>query len=66
MIDVKHKRCEYEGCDLQPVFDVKDGKGRFCVSHKTDEMVDVKSKRCEFVGCDIKLTFDMAERDDFV
>jgi hypothetical protein len=51
MIDVKSKRCEHVGCDKQPGFDIKGGKGRFCASHKTIEMIDVKNKRCEHVGC---------------
>jgi hypothetical protein len=59
MVDVISKRCEQEGCDsLNPVFDNKGGKGRFCVTHKTAEMVDVKHKRCEFEGCDSRPNFD--------
>ena len=46
------KKCEHEGCDSLPSFNIKGGKGRFCSAHKTAEMVDVKNKRCEHEGCD--------------
>ena len=55
----KLKLCEQEGCDSQPSFDIKGGKGRFCVTHKTAEMVDVVSKRCEHEGCDSRPSFDI-------
>ena len=57
MVDVKSKRCEHEGCDSRPSFDLKGGKGRFCGSHKTAEMVDVKSKRCEHEGCNTRAQY---------
>ena len=57
MVDVKNKRCEHPGCDSRPTFDIKGGKGRFCVTHKTAEMVDVKSKRCEHPGCNIRASY---------
>ena len=45
-------KCEHEGCDSRPYFNIKGGKGKFCVAHKTAEMVNVVSKRCEHEGCD--------------
>ena len=59
MIDVKNKRCEHEGCDSQPSFDIIGGKGHFCITHKTLEMIDVRSKRCEHEGCDSRPVFDI-------
>ena len=61
MVDVVNKRCEHEGCDFRPYFDIKGGKGRFCSQHKTAEMVDVKHKRCEHEeGCDsLNPSFDI-------
>jgi len=42
------KKCEHQGCEsLNPAFDIKGGKGRFCYTHKIAEMIDVKHKRCE-------------------
>jgi hypothetical protein len=54
MVNVKHKRCEHEGCDsTNRSFNIKGSKnGRFCAEHKTAEMIDVKNKRCEHEGCD--------------
>jgi uncharacterized protein YxjI len=46
------RTCAQEGCKTHPNFDIKGGKGRFCIIHKTAEMVNVKSKRCEYEGCD--------------
>jgi hypothetical protein len=59
MVDVVSKRCEHKGCESQPAFDIKGGKGRFCRKHKTAEMVNVKSKRCEHDECDSQPTFDV-------
>jgi hypothetical protein len=52
MIDVRHTRCEHEGCQTGPSFDIKGGKGRFCVKHKEAGMIDVRHTRCEHEGCD--------------
>ena len=52
-------KCEHEGCDSQPAFNIKGGKRKFCVKHKTAEMVDVKNKRCEHEGCDSRPVFDI-------
>ena len=53
MIDVKHKRCEQDGCNLQPSYDIKGGKGRFCTTHKMLDMIDIKNHYCEYIGCTI-------------
>lgn len=42
-----------EQCHKNGIFDIKGGKGRFCVSHKSSEMVNVISKQCEYDGCDL-------------
>lgn len=48
----KHKRCEKDGCDTIPCFNVPGEKrGKFCLEHKEDGMVDVRHKRCEKDGC---------------
>jgi len=53
MVDVKNKKCEFEGCESQPSFANRGEKrGRFCKEHKAPGMVDVKSKQCEFEGCE--------------
>jgi hypothetical protein len=57
MINVKSKRCDYIGCDSIPVFNIKGGKGRFCVKHKTDKMIDVKHKLCENPDCTVRASY---------
>jgi hypothetical protein len=59
MVDVKSKRCEHVGCDVQPYYDFKGGKGRFCKEHAQVGMVNVKSKRCEHLGCDVQPNYDI-------
>ena len=54
------KKCEHEGCDSRPTFDIKGSKNcRFCAAHKTAEMVDVINKRCEHEGCDSIPSFNI-------
>jgi hypothetical protein len=53
MINVKHKRCEYENCKSHPSYGYEsDGKRVFCKEHKKTEMIDLKNKKCQFEnGC---------------
>ena len=52
MINVKNKRCEYDGCVKQPAYNIEGEKqARFCVIHKEDGMIDVKHKRCKTHLC---------------
>jgi uncharacterized linocin/CFP29 family protein len=54
------KLCEHEGCTTRPTFDIKGGKGRFCMIHKTAEMKNVVNKQCEQEGCSsISPVFDI-------
>jgi hypothetical protein len=54
MIDVKHKRCVYEGCDKTPSYANPEQKiPTHCSTHKTEAMVNVKHKKCEYEGCDL-------------
>lgn len=58
MINLKHKRCQVEGCNItNPTFDIKGGKGRFCLTHKTTDMIDVKHPICNYDGCKIRPSF---------
>lgn len=36
MIDVCHKRCEYVGYTIQPIYGYENNKCRFCVKHRRD------------------------------
>ena len=57
MVNVRSKRCETEGCNSRPTFDIEGGKGRFCKTHKKADMVNVRSKRCETEGCNSRPSF---------
>ena len=58
MIDVKHQRCEHDGCDSRPNFNVRgQTKGQFCKEHKEPGMIDVANKRCEHDGCDSRPSY---------
>ena len=55
MDNFKSYRCEHDGCNsISPSFNLKGGKGRFCVKHKAVNMIDVISKRCKHDGCNSK------------
>ena len=60
MVNVKHKRCEEEGCGSRPVFNFEgETRGRFCKEHKQAGMVNVLSKRCEEEGCGSRPVFNV-------
>ena len=53
MINVTNKKCEVDGCEKIPTYNVRGKKkGRFCADHKESNMVDVKNKKCEADGCE--------------
>jgi hypothetical protein len=52
-------KCESEGCEKQCCFNVVGEKfGRFCSTHKTEDMVNVKDKLCEHLGCSKRAGFN--------
>ncbi len=58
MINVVSKLCAEPGCDIiNPVFDLPDGKGRFCATHKTAAMVNVVSKTCDVPDCETRVRY---------
>jgi len=60
MVDVKSKPCESDGCETQPIYNIRgETKGRFCKEHKELNMVDVKSKPCESDGCETQPTYNI-------
>lgn len=51
MINVKSKRCEYEGCtSIDPSYGYANTMGTRCSTHKLENMVDVRHKMCEECG----------------
>ena len=49
MIDIKNKKCKFEGCDTQPTY-AKPGEkiAKYCASHKEPGMIDIKNKKCKY------------------
>ena len=52
MINVKSKKCIYEGCNTQPSFNMEgETNALYCAIHKKEKMIDIKSKKCIYDGC---------------
>ena len=52
MIDVKHKKCLYENCNIRPNYNYKDEiKAIYCKIHKLDDMINIISKTCIYESC---------------
>ena len=52
MIDITHKYCEEQNCNIRPNFNFKnEKKGLYCNKHKKDGMIDILSKICEAINC---------------
>jgi len=50
-IDLKHKKCIFEGCNTRPNYG-KPGKDAIhCAKHKKIGEIDVMNKKCIFTGC---------------
>ena len=48
MIDVKSKKCKFEGCIKQCSFGIKGDKiATYCRIHKKDNMINVRYKKCK-------------------
>mmetsp|Transcript_38506 Transcript_38506/g.63087 ORF Transcript_38506/g.63087 Transcript_38506/m.63087 type:complete len:219 (-) Transcript_38506:91-747(-) len=64
MVNVKSKKCEFKGCEVQPNFNYKgEVRARFCAVHKVNSMLDVKhKKRCENKGCTKRPLFNHKEK----
>ncbi len=48
MVDVRSKKCIYEGCNRQPIYNIPGEKAKFCGKHKTNEMEKVRYKKCAY------------------
>ena len=52
MVDIKNKKCIYDGCDKQPVYNyINEKKALYCCTHKLEYMIDIINKKC--VLCDL-------------
>jgi hypothetical protein len=52
MIDVRHKKCLFNRCKINPGFNFKgEIKALYCNAHKQEGMINVKDKICIHEGC---------------
>ncbi len=52
MINVKGKRCPFEGCDsINPPYDFPSGTGTFCHKHYEKGMINIRTDKC--IECNI-------------
>lgn len=59
MINVRHKKCLEEGCNVMPVHNYPNKPvGIYCKKHKLDGMIDVKSRKCEHADCKTQPSFN--------
>ena len=59
MIDVKHKNCIKEGCNIRPNYNLaSETKPIYCFEHKTENMIDIINKRCIEEGCKYSRNFN--------
>ena len=60
MINIKDKRCIFDNCTKQPVFNLPtETKRLYCSEHKKPGMIDIKSKRCIHDNCNIRPNFNL-------
>jgi len=58
MIDIKHQRCNEEGCSKIPTFNLPtETVGLYCAAHKKENMINVTVKRCQHKNCSLAAIF---------
>jgi hypothetical protein len=57
MIDIKHDRCQNEGCMIRPHYNYEgQNKLLYCAQHKLPNMFIIKNKRCQNSWCYTQIT----------
>lgn len=56
MIDVSSKKCIFDDCMKQAIYNYEGMYARYCGIHKKDDMIDVKVKRCKIPECDVTIS----------
>lgn len=51
------KRCQHEGCTVQPSFGYQSNKPTHCKMHKEPDMMNVKGLKCTISGCNKHATY---------
>jgi hypothetical protein len=60
MINIKGKRCDFEGCGVLASFGIKGSKNKFCAAHKNKDMLSISNKVCGKDGCNLLPLFGNA------
>lgn len=58
MIDIKHKKCNFEGCLIRPSFGLEGGYAEFCSQHANRNMIDIVNKKCNWKLCSTHPVFN--------
>ena len=60
MVNIRHKKCLFEGCLKHPIFNLPgEKKPIFCHAHKSEDMVDIIHKKCIFEGCQTQPSYNL-------
>jgi len=51
MMNVKDKKCIYDGCQTKASYNNEGSPPIFCSIHRKKDMVELKNKKCKFNGC---------------
>ncbi|CAM9441666.1 unnamed protein product [Sphacelaria rigidula] len=61
MVNVRKKRCGYEGCPTQASYGIAGStKTEFCFKHARTGMVNVQRKKCDYEGCPSQASYGVA------
>jgi hypothetical protein len=59
MVDVKHKKCLENTCNIIPSYNYEgEKKGQYCATHKKEKMIDVINNNCIENGCNTKPNYN--------
>jgi hypothetical protein len=60
MINIKHKYCIYEGCNVRPNYNLpSEKKAIYCNIHKLPNMIDIGHKCCIHKNCNIRPNYNL-------
>lgn len=61
MIDIKHKKCIYDNCNIRPIYNLPNEKiAIYCANHKLKNMINIIDKKCKSEGCKIIPNYNFA------
>lgn len=62
MVDIKHKRCNYDNCNIRASYGILRYRPQYCKKHKLDDMYDVVSIKCQIEYCNTCPSFGYKHR----